>query len=599
MQKKWEFESPFTAKEKENLRLLAAELKCPIVVAELLYKNNMTDKEQLENYFNPCLNTLHDPYLFKDMEKAVKRIIQAIDTGEKITIYGDYDVDGATATALLYLGLKELNAVVEYYIPHRILDGYGLSISCLEYLHNNGTSLIITVDCGIIASDEIDTIKSLGMEIIITDHHNSKAKLPDAYAILNPKIEYSTYPFKDLAGVGVAYKLMMAIQNSVLNSRLQSDYPDNNQPQFSAKSNVQTIINNTCESNKTKYLDMVALGTIADIVSLTDENRVFATIGMTHLAMRKNAGLNALMNLAGIVNKAPDVNDIMFSLAPRLNAAGRMGSAMRAVELLITDDESKCKELAEIIERENSIRQQIDSKTYEEANEIINKKYKNMNETYCIVIYSDNWHPGVIGIVASKLIEKYYRPTIMISANEGIGSGSGRSIANLDLFKALEDAEDLLISFGGHKYAVGLTIMPEYIEPFEKKLSDYIKKNIDLKDLKPPLKINKKLELYEITYKLMDWLGKFAPYGVNNTMPVFYTENVMVHGYPYNVGKNHLKLKVKKDGCELDLIGFNLGDFLPLLKNNSRLDIAYTLDLATWQGKTSIQGNLKDLQLYD
>ena len=572
MQKKWEIDKTLEPPEKQIVLQLATEQKCPFIIAELLYKKNLTNSELLQKFFYPSLSMLHDPFLFNDMSVAVKRIVQAIDTGEKITIYGDYDVDGTTATALLYLGLKELNAVIDYYIPHRIIDGYGLSINCLEHLRTNGTSLIITVDCGIIATEEVEAVKSMGMEIIITDHHNSKSVLPDAFAIINPRIDKCKYPYKDLAGVGVAYKVLMA---------------------------VYTYLGINCEEKTLKYLDLVALGTIADIVPLTEENRVFATIGMTHLAVRQNIGLNALMNIAGYINKSPDTNDIVFGIAPRINAAGRMGSAMRAVELLITNDVSRGQELAEIIERENSIRQQIDHKTYDEVNEIITKKYKNLEETYCIVLSSDNWHPGVIGIVASKLIEKYHKPAILISYNEGIGSGSGRSIPNFDLFKALEDSEEFLESFGGHKYAVGLSILPEYIDPFEKKLSEYIKNNYDLKQIKPPLKINKKLELYDITYKFMEWLGKFAPFGVSNNMPIFYTEQVMVHGYPYNVGKNHLKLKVKKDGCELDLIGFNLGDYLPLLKNNSRLDIAYTLELASWQGKTNIQGNLKDLQLYE
>ena len=572
MQKKWEIEKSLSRDEKQTVKQLASELKCPFIIAELLYRREMMSADELKSYFYPDLKMLHDPFLFLDMDKAVKRIISAIDAGEKITIYGDYDVDGTTSTALLFLGLKKLNAVVEYYIPHRMIDGYGLSINGLEHLRDNGTSLIISVDCGIIALEEIEAINAMGMQIIVTDHHNLKQVIPAAYAVINPKIENCNYPFKELAGVGVAYKLLMA---------------------------TYMHLGVYCEEKSLEYMDLVAVGTIADIVSLTGENRVFATIGLNRLADKKNIGLNALMNIAGIMNKAPDANGIVFALAPRINAAGRMGSAMRAVELLITTDEAKSHELAEIIERENSLRQQIDHKTFDEACEIISKKYKNMSETSCMVVSSDSWHPGVIGIVASKLVEKYYRPAIMISYNEGIGSGSGRSISEFDLFAALEECEDLLESYGGHKYAIGLTILPEYIDTFENKLARHIRKTIDIQELKPALKIDKKLELYEITYKLMDWLNRFAPFGQDNPIPVFYTERVMVQGYPYTVGKNHLKIKVTKDGCELDLIGFNLGDYLPLLKNNCYLDIAYTLELVTWLGNTNIQGNLKDLHLYD
>ena len=572
MKKSWEIDKILNIEERKIVKNLATDLKCPTVIAELLFRKNMTNSEQLNNFFNPDLSMLHDPFLFNDMKKAVDRILSAINTGEKITIYGDYDVDGTTASALLYLGLKELNAVIDYYIPNRMIDGYGLSENCLESLKETGTSLIITVDCGIISTEETETIKKMGMEVIITDHHNSKINIPDAVAVINPKIINCNYPDKDLAGVGVAYKLLLAIfqQLGILNSY-----------------------------NISKYLYLVALGTISDIVSLTGENRVFATLGLMQLIKKKNTGINELLNTAGITNKIIDENDIIFSIAPRINAAGRMGSAMRAVELLISSDKMKCKELSEIIERENSLRQRLDKQTYDEAIEIINKKYKNLNDAFCIVISSDSWHPGVIGIVASKLVEKYHRPAIMITHQEGLGSGSGRSIPSFDIFKALENCEDILESFGGHKYAVGLTILPEYITALENRLNNYFKQNTDTETLIPVIKINKKIELYEITFLLMDWIRKFAPFGANNMIPVFYTEQVRVQGFPYNVGKNHLKMKVTKDGFELDLIGFNLGDYLPILKNNSCLDIAYSLDLATWQGQTSVQGYLKDIQLHE
>jgi len=571
MQKRWEIVSDITKEEKQIVKKLVTELNCPFNIAVLLYKKNLTNYKELNSFFEPELTLLHDPYLFLDMDKAVARIIKAIETDEKITIYGDYDVDGTTSTALLVLGLRKLNAIVDYYIPHRMIDGYGLSMQGLEHLRDNDTSLIISVDCGIIAFEEIESINSMGMQIIITDHHNLKSNIPNAYAIINPKMEHSNYPFDDLAGVGVAYKLLMAVYKRF------------------------GLFN---EETSLEFMDLVAVGTIADIVSLIAENRIFSIFGLNRLAERRNVGLNAVMNIAGISNKLPDANDIIYSIAPRINAAGRMGSAMRAVELLITTDEKRSQELAEIIERENSLRQQFDHKTFDEACEIISKKYKNMNETSCIVISSDNWHPGVIGIVASKLVEKFYRPTVMISYNEGVGSGSGRSIVEFDLFHALEECEDLLETFGGHKYAIGLTILPEYIDTFENRLARIIKKSIDLSSVKPVLKIDRKLELYEINYSMMHWLQRFAPFGHNNPTPVFYSERVMVSGYPYTVGKNHLKLKVAKDGFELDLIGFNLGDYLPLLKNNCYLDIAYSLEMVTWMGKTNIQGNLKDMNLY-
>ncbi len=570
MQKRWEIKPDISKENKIIAKKIASDIHCPTLIAELLVQRGMDDTDKIDKFFNPTMDQLLDPRLFKEMKKAVDRIAHAIDTGEKITIYGDYDVDGTTATALLYLGLKRINAVVDYFIPHRMVDGYGLSENGLEQLKEKGTVLIISVDCGINAIDEICAINQMGMQIIITDHHNSKDILPDAYAIINPKLEDSGFPFKDLAGVGVAYKLLVGIyQHYGLEDH----------------------------DNLVKYLDLVAVGTIADIVPLVGENRIYASIGLQRLHQQKNLGLNALMEISNISHKEIDTGDIVFGLAPRINAAGRMGSAMRAVELLIANDVTKSHELAEIIERENSLRQQIDQKTFLEASDIIEKKYKDIKNTYCMILSSDDWHPGVIGIVASKIVEKYYRPTIMISYNEGIGSGSGRSISDFDLFEALSNVEDVLESFGGHKYAVGLTLLPEYIDTFENKITKYIKDHISLDMLTPSLKIDKKIELYEITNKLMDWLNHFSPFGPDNMHPVFYTTDVMIVGYPYTVGRNHLKMKVTKDGCVLDLIGFNLGDFLPLLKKNTYIEIAYTLDMSVWQDKITVQGNLKDIRI--
>jgi len=572
MHKRWRISEPLTSEQQEQKEYISKEIKCPEMVAEMLIRKGFIDIQEIEGFFNPSLENVHDPFLFPQMEKAVNRIIKAIKNQEKITIYGDYDVDGTTSTSLLFLGLKKLQATVNYYIPHRMIDGYGLSLSGVEQLKESGTQLIISVDCGINAFEEVDEINSLGMDIIITDHHNPKEELPTGFAIINPKMKDSNYPYYDLAGVGVAYKLLTAIYQKI-------DFAD------------KDIVY--------KYIDLVALGTIADIVPLTGENRIFAGVGLERLIKKQNIGLNALIGIAGLSQKELNSSDIVFGVAPRINAAGRMGSALRAVELMVSTDENKSNELAQIIERENSLRQQIDQRTFEEACEIIEKKYKNMDETYCIVVSSDDWHPGVIGIVASKLVEKYYRPAIMISFKDGIGSGSGRSIAGFDLFQALTNVEDYLETFGGHKYAAGLSILMEYVDGFENRLSKYVQENISPELLIPPLKIDTELELYDINKHLLEWLNKFAPFGPGNMRPTFVSKKVMIVGYPYNVGTNHLKLKVIKDGCTLDLIGFNLGDFLPFLKKGSLIDIAYTLEFNTWQGRTTIQGKLKDIHFVE
>lgn len=568
MEKRWKLTEVLDDSARSWKQEIVSNLKCPDLVAELLVRKGFQSVEEIKNYFNPSLSNISSPFMFKDMEKTADRIVHAIKEMEYITIYGDYDVDGTTSVALLYLGLKKVGALVDYYIPHRMIDGYGLSFSGIDQLKDRGTNLIISVDCGINANEEVEMINDLGIDIIVTDHHNPKNSLPPAYSIINPKLTDCGYSYKELAGVGVAYQLLMAVYQ---------------------KLNLST------EELVQKYVDLVALGTIADIVPLTGENRVFASIGLRRLLKKNNYGLNALIKIAGLSLKELNTADIVFGIAPRINAAGRMGSAIRAVELMISNDESTSAELAEIIERENSLRQQIDQQTFQEACEIIEKKYKDMDETNIIVISSDNWHPGVIGIVASKLVEKYYRPTILITFKDGIGSASGRSVADFDLFQAVLSVDKYLENFGGHKYAIGLSLLPEYVDIVENRLDKYVKEHITAEQLIPPLSIDAKLELYEINQNLMEWLAKFAPYGPGNMRPTFYTEKVMVVGFPYNVGRNHLKLKVAKDGCMLDLIGFNMGDFLPMLRKGSFVDIAYSLDINTWQGKTTIQGKLKDI----
>lgn len=571
MEKRWDTPIPLDNGALEQVKAVSQEFKCPLLIAELLYRKGFQTMDVIQEFFHPDLSKLHDPYLFDQMDRAVQRILKAIRDKEKIIIYGDYDVDGTTATALLYLGLKRINGIVDFYIPHRMIDGYGLSLNSLDILRTSGAGLIISVDCGVNAIEEIAAINEMGMEIIITDHHNPKDVLPQAYAIINPKLEGSSYPFPHLAGVGVAYKLLIAIYR-----KLGIDNHD----------------------NIMKYMDLVAVGTIADIVSLTDENRVFASIGLQHLIEKKNLGLNALIQISNLNQKNLDTTDIVFGIAPRINAAGRMGSAATAVELLISTEEERSMELAEVIERQNSLRQQEDQKTFIEACDIIDKKYQNLDNTPCIIISSDDWHPGVIGIVASKLVEKYYRPVIMISFKDGFGCGSGRSVADFDLFGALKQTDHNLHSFGGHKYAVGLTIYQEYIDRFENELSRYIAENLKTEQVKPPLKVDHELELYDINATLMEWMERFAPFGPDNQNPVFVSRLVSIAGYPYTVGRNHLKIRVVKNGVNLDLIGYNLGDFLPLLKKNSLVDIAYTLEYNRFGGKTAIQGKLRDIHIH-
>ena len=568
MEKEWLLPEKLSGEDTQQVKAMMRDLKCSRLIAELLFRKDLRTAEQIGAFFHPQLSQQHDPFLFPDMEKAVERVLAAIERHERITIYGDYDVDGTTATPLLYLGLQRLGASIDFYIPHRMIDGYGLSFGSLDQIKDGGTGLIISVDCGVNALEEIAAINAMGMEIVITDHHNPKEELPQAVAIINPKLPDCPYPFPHLAGVGVAYKLLMAIYRRL---GIESD------------------------ENTLKYMDLVAVGTIADIVSLTGENRIFASIGLQHLIEKKNLGLNALISISGMNQKTLDTTDIVFGIAPRINAAGRMGSAAVAVDLLISLDEAQSGELAEIIERQNSLRQQEDQKTFHEACDIIEKKYKDVNATSCMVISSDDWHPGVIGIVASKLVEKYYRPVIMISFKDGFGSGSGRSVADFDLFAALKSAGGNLHSFGGHKYAVGFTIYQEYIDRFENELTRYVSEHLKLEQIRQPLFIEQDIQLYDINDTMMEWMERFEPFGPDNNRPVLMSRQVAVASYPYNVGRNHLKLKVVKDGVHLDLIGYGMGDYLPRLKKNTVVDIAYTLEYNRFGTKTSIQGKLRDI----
>lgn len=570
MEKRWEYPIELDPEERRLVVEVSNALKCPVLIAEMLFRKGFRTQSEVGEFFNPSLEELHDPILFEDMERSVRRILEAIERKQRVIIYGDYDVDGTTATALLYLGLKRVGADIEFYIPHRMIDGYGLSINSLEFLKEKRAELIISVDCGVNAIEEVDAINEAGMEIIITDHHNPKEELPRAFSIINPKLPATSYPFPHLAGVGVAYKLLMAIYRV-----MGIDTPE----------------------NTLKYMDLVAVGTIADIVPLTGENRIFAAIGLQHLIEKKNLGLNALILISNLNQKTLDASDIVFGIAPRINAAGRMGSAALAVELLISTEEARSAELAEVIERQNSLRQQEDQKTYCEACDIIEQKYRNINDIHCIVISSDDWHPGVIGIVASKLVEKYFRPVVMISFKDGFGCGSGRSIQEFDLFEALKVTGHNLHSFGGHKYAIGLTIYQEYLDRFENELSRYIAERVKFDVLQQSMPVDTALELYALSDMLLEWIERFAPFGPENMRPVFVTRDVTLANYPYNVGRNHLKLKVIKDGVVLDLIGYNLGDYLPRLKKNSVVDIAYTLEYNKFSTKSTIQGKLRDIHI--
>jgi len=539
------------------------------VLARILLNRGIKNIETARRFLKPELSHLHDPFLLAGMQDAVERIAAAITNKEKILIYGDYDVDGTTATSMLLLFFRNLGQSVDFYIPDRLLEGYGLSEKGMVFAKENGLDLIITVDCGITAVDEVKLANEFGIDVIICDHHQPAQDLPPATAILNPKRPDCTYPFKELAGVGVAFKLLQALQ-----SHLQLD-----------------------ESHVMEFLGLVSIGSSADIVPLVDENRVIVKHGLQSLSEPKSIGLEALIDSSGLTDREIGTGQVVFVLAPRINAVGRMGDAGRAVRLLTSDNKQQAKNIATILESENRHRKSIDEETFSEAYEIVENNF-NPEEENVFVLHKNGWHPGVIGIVASRLVEKFYRPTIMIATDEnGLGRGSARSIAGFNIYEALNECEDLMVSFGGHKYAAGLTIEIENIPLLREKLSQVAAAQLTDNLLKPKLSIDSEIRLREIDGQLIKLINRMAPFGPQNMRPLFLSKGLQVVGTPSVVGKNHLKLKVRQDGVVMDAIGFNLGEKIYRISPGEQdVEMVYMIDENEFQGRKTIQLRVKDLR---
>ncbi|MBN2412376.1 single-stranded-DNA-specific exonuclease RecJ [candidate division KSB1 bacterium] len=554
--------------ENEKLNNFALELNVPLIIAQILWRREVKTIENAHRFFRATTDQLYDPFLLKDMPAAVERLRKAILSDEKILIYGDYDVDGITSVSFLYLLLKELGANVYYYIPDRQQEGYGLSEKGIRQAGELGINLIITVDCGITGHQEIALASSLNIDVIVSDHHEPGADLPSAVAVIDPKRSDCTYPFKELAGVGVSYKLAQGLL-----LRMEID-----------------------DSILEKYIELVAIGTAADIVPLIDENRIFVKSGLERLNDSDNIGLKTLIYAAGLYGKDIGTGQIVFIIAPRLNAVGRMGDAERAVKLLTTNDEQESQRIAEVIESENRHRKSVDEETFNEALMLADQQFRTGN-THSLVLHKKNWHTGVIGIVASRIVEKFYRPTALISVEDGVGKASARSIQGFDLYESLKDCEDLLLGYGGHKYAAGLSIDESNIESFRDRFEKIARQKLTEDLLIPKLSIDAEIQLTQINDKFVTLLKKFAPFGPHNMRPVFVSRKLQVVGTPMIVGKNHLKFKVRQDGCVLDVIGFNMGDlFYRLSPGESNLDLAYVIEENEFMGRKSIQLRAKDLR---
>lgn len=565
MDLRWDIVNEFSADE---VHALAENIRVPRVIAKMLLRRGVRDFDSARKFFKPNLSHLYDPFIMKDMDRAVDRLRKAILAEEKILIYGDYDVDGITSVSFLYLILKELGVDVYYYIPDRQLEGYGLSQQGIEAAKEQGTNLIVTVDCGITGHAEVDLAKSMGMEVLVCDHHEPGPTLPNAVALLDPKRTDCPYPFKELAGVGVTYKLC---QGLLLRMGIDLSILDN-------------------------YLELVAIGTAADIVPLVDENRIFVKVGLEKLNESENTGLNALLEVAGLAGKEISTGHVVFIIAPRINAVGRMGDAERAVRLLTTNDSIEARQIAEVLEQENRHRKNVDEETFRQALSMVQQSF-DQSLTRSLVLHQRGWHSGVIGIVASRVVEKYYRPTVLISVENGVGKGSARSIEGFDLHDALKACEDLLIGYGGHKYAAGLSIQEENISEFKSRFEEIAGNRLRDEQLVPKLTIDAEITLAEIDAMFLKLLRYFAPFGPQNMRPVFVSKKLQVVGSPSLVGSNHLKFKVRQHDHVFDVIGFGMGDLAYRVRSGENgIDLAFVIEENEWMGRKGIQLRAKDIR---
>jgi single-stranded-DNA-specific exonuclease len=550
---------------------LSRELDIPPVVAQLLIKRGITDHSAGERFLSPSLKYLHDPFLMKDMSKGTERVITALKQGEKITIYGDYDVDGITACALLVDFLCSLGAQASYYIPHLFKEGYGLNTEAVKTIATQRTNLLISVDCGISDREEIELAQELGVDTIVVDHHEPPPLPSPAYAVLDPLQPDCPFPFKGLAGVGVAFYLVIALRSRLRDKGFWRD---------------------GVEPNLNRYLDLVALGTIADIVPLIDVNRVFVKHGLRELEDTVRAGIVALKEVSGIGKKEISTGLVSFRLAPRLNAGGRMANGQIGVDLLLTKEYEQAQRIAESLDHANRERQDIEERTYQEAKEIIERN--GLLDQRSVVLCSDRWHPGVIGIVASRLVEEFWRPTILIALDGDMGKGSARSIVGFHLFEGLQECADHLVGFGGHKYAAGLTISRDKIQTFRDGFEEVARRKLGEEDLIPTISIDAELDLEEITPELLHHVSRFAPYGPTNPKPLFATKNrFKVHDVKV-LGRNTLKFDLRGKKKSYEVIGFGMGDLRSQL--SSELKIAFYPRMNNWQGVQRLQLELRAIE---
>ena len=570
MIKKWNYQTP-TEEELHKRDLLAAELGLNPVVCLLLVQRGLSTVEAVKKFFKPSLEDLHDPFLMPDMEKAVKRLNKALGNKEKILIYGDYDVDGTTAVALVYKYLRPYSSTLDYYIPDRYDEGYGISYKGIDYAKANGITLVISLDCGIKAVDKIDYAKRLGIDFIICDHHMPDDVLPNAVAVLDAKRADSQYPYEHLSGCGVGFKFMQAFARS----------------------------NNFPVANLERLLELTAVSIASDIVPITGENRILAYYGLKQLNTNPSLGLKGIIDICGLTGKEITISDIVFKSGPRLNASGRMMNGKEAVELLLAKDAETAREKSANINQYNEERRELDKKITDEANALIHQSI-NMADRKAIVVYNPAWHKGVIGIVASRLTEKYYRPAVVLTKSSELITGSARSVTGFDIYKAIEGCRDLLENFGGHTYAAGLSLKEENLSAFTERLQKLAAEEIIPEQMIPQIDIDAVLDLHNITPQFMNELKRMSPFGPENQKPVFCSLGVKDYGTSKLVGKDqdHIKLELIDDRSNTPIhgIAFGMHQHISHIKAMRPFDICYTIEENTYNGNTSLQLMIKDIK---
>ncbi|MCC5934358.1 MAG: single-stranded-DNA-specific exonuclease RecJ [Balneolales bacterium] len=550
---------------------LQEKLNVTSVIARLLALRGITTFDKAKTFFRPEQAQIHDPFLMQDMETAACRLATAVRSHEKVLIYGDYDVDGTTSTAIMYLFLKQFGLDARYFIPHRFKDGYGISVEGIEKAIETGATLVLSVDCGITAVDEAAYAREKGLDLIICDHHNAGDVIPDALAVLDPKRPGCGYPFDGLSGAGVAFKL---IQATISKLGLPAEMAD-------------------------QYLDLVAISIASDIVPLVDENRILMHKGLKILNSSPRIGMRALAKLIKLELGSISTSQIVFSLGPRINAAGRMGDASIAVELMISDNEAEAEQRAHQLEQVNKKRRLTDADTMKHAL-LMMEQDGNLEEKSVVVLHDRDWHLGVIGIVASRLVDRFCRPTVMLSTVDGYVKGSARSIKGFNIYNALKQCEDLLLQFGGHEFAAGLTMTEDKLPEFKERLQSVASCDLCDESFEPELIVDAELDLSQIDLKFWKILNQFEPFGPQNLRPVFVSRGLKVTGNPTVVGNGHLKMRVSQNGsAPFDVIGFNMHQHLPLIRNSNGkgIDIAYVLEENFWNNKRSLQIRLKDVAL--